>query len=223
MVMNGFDQMFVLGDEPDYEPAPDQSIAAIAAREGRTPQEVAYDVMAANGGGGLIFLPMLGYVDCDLDATAEMMRHPHSVYGLADGGAHCGMISDASIPTFLLTHWARARSRGERIPIEELVENQTSRTAKCYGLNDRGVIAPGMKADVNVIDFDNLRIHAPKIAYDLPAGGKRFLQEITGYHTTICSGEVIYRNGVATGNLPGRLIRGPQDAPLAAGEAGATQ
>jgi N-acyl-D-aspartate/D-glutamate deacylase len=214
MVMHGFDQMFVLGEDPDYEPSADQSIAAIAAREDRTPQEVAYDIMASNNAEGLIFLPMLGYVDKDLDATAEMMRHPNSIYGLADGGAHCAMISDASIPTFLLTHWARDRSRGERIPIEELVENQTSRTAKCYGLNDRGVIAPGMKADINVIDFANLHIHAPKIAYDLPAGGKRFLQEITGYHSTICSGEVIYRHGKATGKLPGRLIRGPQAAPL---------
>ncbi len=218
MVMHGFDQMFVLGEEPDYEPAAEQSIAAIAEREGRTPQEVAYDVMASEGGDGLIFLPMLGYVDRDLNATAEMMRHPNSIYGLADGGAHCGMISDASIPTFLLTHWARDRTRGERIPIEELVENQTSRTAKCYGLDDRGVIAPGMKADINVIDFDNLRIHAPKIAYDLPAGGKRFLQQITGYHSTICSGEVIYRHGKATGKLPGRLIRGPQSAPRASVE-----
>jgi N-acyl-D-aspartate/D-glutamate deacylase len=217
MIMNGFDQMFVLGEDPDYEPAPDQSIAAIAEREGLTPQEVAYDVMASHGGEGLIFLPMLGYVDKDLDATAEMMRHPNSIYGLADGGAHVGMISDASIPTFLLTHWARDRSRGERIPIEELVENQTRRTAQCYGLNDRGVVAPGMKADLNVIDFDNLRVHAPRIAYDLPAGGKRFLQEITGYHSTICSGEVIYRHGKATGRMPGRLIRGPQaPAPAAA-------
>jgi N-acyl-D-amino-acid deacylase len=214
MVMHGFDQMFVLGEDPDYEPTAEQSIAAIAARDGRTPQEVAYDVMASNQGEGLIFLPMLGYVDRNLDATAEMMRHSNSIYGLADGGAHCGMISDASIPTFLLTHWARDRSRGERIPIEELVENQTRRTARCFGLEDRGVIAPGMKADINVIDFENLRIHAPKIAYDLPAGGKRFLQEITGYHSTICSGEVIYRHGKATGRLPGRLIRGPQAAPL---------
>jgi N-acyl-D-amino-acid deacylase len=219
MVMHGFDQMFVLGEEPDYEPAAEQSIAAIAAREDRTPQEVAYDVMASEGGAGLIFLPMLGYVDKNLDATAEMMRHPNSVYGLADGGAHCGMISDASIPTFLLTHWARDRTRGERIPIEELVENQTRRTAKCYGLDDRGVIAPGMKADINVIDFANLRIHAPKLAYDLPAGGKRFLQKITGYHSTICGGEVIYRHGKATGKLPGRLIRGPQSAPRASADA----
>ncbi len=223
MVTHGFDKMFVLGEEPNYEPSADQSIEAIAAREGRTPQEVAYDIMASGAGDGLIFLPMLGYVDNDLDATAEMMRHPNSIYGLGDGGAHCGMISDASIPTFLLTHWARDRSRGDRIPIEELIENQTRRTARCYGLHDRGVIAPNMKADLNLIDFENLRIHAPRLAYDLPAGGKRFVQDITGYHSTICSGEVIYRNGRATGKLPGRLIRGPQTAPTAALDQGVSQ
>ncbi len=223
MILHGFEQMFVLGENPDYEPTAEQSIAAIAEQEGRTPQEVAYDVMASNGGDGLMFLPMLGYVDNDLDATAEMMRHPNSIYGLADGGAHCGMISDASIPTFLLTHWARDRTRGDRIPVEELVENQTRRTAECYGLDDRGVIAPGMKADLNVIDFDNLRIHAPRIAYDLPAGGKRFLQEITGYHSTLCNGEVIYRHGKPTGKLPGRLIRGPQAAPAPSSHAEASQ
>jgi N-acyl-D-aspartate/D-glutamate deacylase len=156
---------------------------------------------------------MLGYVDGNLDATRELMRHPNSVYGLADGGAHCGMISDASIPTFLLTHWGRDRTRGARIPLEELIENQTRRTAECYGLFDRGVIAPGMKADINVIDFDNLHIHEPVLTYDLPAGGKRFLQRITGYRATICSGEVIYREGEPTGALPGRLIRGGKASP----------
>ena len=223
MVTHGFEQMFVLGENPDYEPSPEQSIAAIAAQEGRTPQEVAYDIMTSRGGEGLIFLPMLGYVDGNLDATAEMMRHPNSIYGLADGGAHCGLVSDASILTFLLTHWARDRTRGERIPIEELVENQTRRTAQCYGLFDRGVIAPGMKADINVIDFDKLHIHTPRLVYDLPANGKRFLQDISGYHSTICSGQVIYRNGKATGNLPGKLIRGPQAAPNETAAAGSAQ
>jgi len=213
MVTAGFDMMFPLGDPPDYEPAPEQSVASIAERTNRTPHEVIYDVMASDGGRGLLYLPMLGYSDGDLDATAEMMRHPLTVYGLADGGAHCGVISDASIPTYLLTHWARDRTRGDRIPVEELVHNQTQRTAECYGLYDRGVIAPGMKADVNVIDFERLHIAAPRLAYDLPAGGKRYVQDIEGYDATICSGQVIYRNGDATGLLPGRLVRGAQASP----------
>lgn len=208
MVVSGFDMMYPLGKTPNYEPAPEDSIAAIATREGRKPQEVAYDILVSDDGGNLLYLPMLGYVDGNLDATRELMRHPNSVYGLADGGAHCGMISDASIPTFLLTHWGRDRTRGERIPLEELIENQTRRTAECYGLLDRGVIAPGMKADINVIDFDNLHIHEPVLTNDLPAEGKRFLQKITGYRMTICSGEVIYRDGKPTGALPGKLIRG---------------
>ncbi len=213
MLTSGFDMMYPLGKTPNYEPAPEDSIAAIAAREGRKPQEVAYDVLASDDGGNLLYLPMLGYVDGNLDATRELMRHPNSVYGLADGGAHCGMISDASIPTFLLTHWGRDRTRGERIPLEELIENQTRRTAECYGLFDRGVIAPGMKADINVIDFDNLYIHEPVLTNDLPAEGKRFLQKITGYRMTLCSGEVIYRDGQPTGALPGKLIRGSKTSP----------
>jgi len=213
IIVAGFDIMFELGDTPNYEPAEDQSIAAISAQSGRPVQEVIYDIMASAQANGIVYLPMLGYVDNNLDATAELMRHPNSIYGLADGGAHCGVVTDASIVTFLLTHWARDRSRGDKIPIEELVHNQTSRTAQCYGLDDRGVIAPGMKADINVIDFENLHIYGPKLVYDLPANGKRYIQEITGYHSTICSGQVIYRQGQATGKLPGRLIRGPQPAP----------
>ncbi|MGB0922170.1 MAG: N-acyl-D-amino-acid deacylase family protein [Alphaproteobacteria bacterium] len=213
MITHEFENMYPLGSPPNYEPAPEDSVAAMATRAGCTPQEIIYDIMAADDASGLLFLPMLGYVDKNLDATAELMRHPNSIYGLADGGAHCGVVSDASIPTFLLTHWARDRSRGDTIPIEELVHNQTQRTAECYGLFDRGVIAPGMKADINVIDFDNLTIHAPRLAYDLPANGKRYLQDITGYRYTLCSGEVIYENGKETGALPGRLIRGPQPQP----------
>jgi N-acyl-D-amino-acid deacylase len=215
MVAHGFTQMYPLGDPPEYEPGPDQSVDAIAEQSGRTPQEVIYDVMAADDASGLLYLPMLNYTDGNLDATAELMRHPHSIYGLADGGAHCGVVSDASVPTYLLTHWARDRTRGDQIPIEELVHNQTQRTAQCYELHDRGVVAVGMKADVNVVDHDNLRIHAPRLAYDLPAGGKRYVQDITGYQATICSGEVIYRDGVPTGRLPGRLVRGAQPAPAA--------
>ena len=213
MILGGFDNMYPLGVNPDYEPSPDNSVEAIAARRGCSPQEVIFDVMSSEDEGHLLYLPMLGYVDRNLDAAAEMMRHPATIYGLADGGAHCGVVSDASIPTFLLTHWARDRTRGDTIPIEELIENQTRRTAQCYGLLDRGVLAPGMKADINVINFAELKIHAPRVAYDLPANGKRYLQDISGYHTTICSGEIIYRDGQATGNLPGRLIRGPKPAP----------
>lgn len=213
MVVEGFDNMYALGQSPDYEPSPDQSIAAIAAREGRTPREVAYDILSADDDGSILYLPMLGYVDRNLDATRELMRHPCTVYGLADGGAHCGMISDASIPTFLLTHWGRDRTRGEQIPLEELIENQTRRTAECYGLHDRGVLAPGLKADINIIDFANLHIHAPVLTQDLPADGKRFLQKITGYRMTICSGQIIYRDGEPTGALPGRLIRGGKAKP----------
>ncbi|MFT5560322.1 MAG: N-acyl-D-aspartate/D-glutamate deacylase [Candidatus Azotimanducaceae bacterium] len=212
MILKSFDMMYPLGKLPDYEPAPENSIAAIAAKRSCTPQEILYDVMMRDPGEDLVYLPMLGYSDQNLDATAELMRHPNTIYGLADGGAHCGVVSDASIPTFLLTHWARDRTRGDRIPIEELIHNQTSVTAKCYGLDDRGVIAPGMKADLNVIDFDKLQIHGPRVAYDLPAEGKRYLQDVTGYRVTICSGQIIYRDGKATGVLPGQLIRGPQSA-----------
>jgi len=145
MILCGFDNMYPLGQYPNYEPSADDSVAAIAERTGVSPQEVIYDTMASGDGGNIIYLPMLGYVDRNLDATGEVMRHRNSIYGLADGGAHCGVISDASIPTFLLTHWARARTGGDRIPIEELVENQTRRTAQCYGLYGRGVLGPGMQ------------------------------------------------------------------------------
>jgi N-acyl-D-amino-acid deacylase len=142
-----------------------------------------------------------------------MMEHPKTVFGLSDGGAHCGLICDASMPTFLLTHWVRDRTRGERLPIESVVESQTRRTAELYGMNDRGVLAPGMKADLNVIDFDALLIHAPEMVYDLPAEGRRLIQKIDGYRYTVQSGEITYEDGVPTGALPGKLIRGPQPAP----------
>jgi len=213
MIANAFQMMFPLGDPPDYEPGPEQSIAAIAKREGRDPQEVAYDVMMERSGKGLIYLPLIGYARGDLEAIREMMMHPQSVFSLSDGGAHCGLICDASVPTFLLTHWVRDRKRGERIPLEQIVEGQTRRTAAFYGMEDRGILAPGMKADVNVIDFDNLAIHAPEMVYDLPAEGRRLIQKIDGYRYTICSGQITFENGEPTGALPGKLIRGPQHAP----------
>jgi len=213
LIASAFQMMYPLGDPPDYEPGPEQSIAAIAAREGRDPRELAYDLMLERDGKGLIYLPLLGYANGDLEAIREMMMHPHAIFSLSDGGAHCGLICDASVPTFLLTHWVRDRQRGERIPLETIVESQTRRTASFYGLEDRGVIAEGMKADLNVIDFDGLHIHAPEMVYDLPAGGRRLVQEIDGYRYTIQSGEVTFEDGEPTGALPGKLIRGPQPTP----------
>ncbi len=213
LLTNGFHMMYPLGDPPDYEPGPEQSVAAIAEREGRKPEEVAYDLMLEKDGRGILYLPLLGYANGDLDAIREMMLHPKSVFGLSDGGAHCGLICDASMPTFLLTHWVRDRDRGERIGLEEIVERQTRRTASFYGMEDRGVLEPGMKADLNVIDFERLHIHAPEMVYDLPAEGKRLIQKVDGYRFTIVSGEVIYEDGKPTGALPGKLVRGPQPAP----------
>ena len=213
LIMQGFSMMFALGDPPNYEPAPDQSIAAIAAREGRKPLEVIYDVMMEGGGTGFVYLPLLGYADGDFEPIREMMLHPQSVFSLSDGGAHCGLLCDASVPTFLLTHWVRDRARGQRIPLETIVSRQTRHTAQFYGMHDRGVLAPGMKADVNVIDLDALHIHAPEMVYDLPAEGRRLVQKADGYCYTICSGEVTYEGGAPTGALPGKLVRGPQPLP----------
>jgi N-acyl-D-amino-acid deacylase len=213
LICRGFDNQYPLGDPPDYEPGPEASIAAIADRAGVSRFEAAYDAMMDQDGRGLIYMPFLDYIDGNFDNLREMMTHPLSVFGLSDGGAHCGLVCDASMPTYLLTHWARDRARGERVPIERLVAKQTRETAAIYGLDDRGLLAPGMKADVNVIDFDGMYLHAPEMVYDLPANGRRLIQRVDGYDVTICSGEVIYEAGVATGALPGKLIRGPQVAP----------
>lgn len=214
LVMQGFSMMYALGDPPNYEPAPDQSIGAIAAREGRKPLEIIYDVMMEGGGTGLIYLPLIGYANGSLEPLREMMLHPNSVFSLSDGGAHCGLICDASVPTFLLTHWVRDRARGEKIPLEKIVSRQTQDTAEFYGMHDRGVLAPGMKADLNVIDMEALHIHAPEMVYDLPAEGRRLVQKVDGYRYTICSGEVTYEDGAPTGALPGKLVRGPQALPV---------
>jgi N-acyl-D-aspartate/D-glutamate deacylase len=202
--------MFPIGDPPDYEPGPEDSVAARAAAAGTTPAELAYDTMLA---GELLYMPLIGYTKGDLEDIRSMMSHERAVFGLSDGGAHCGLICDASMPTFLLTYWARDREKGERFPLEWIVEKQTRQTAAFYGMHDRGVIAPGMKADLNVIDFDALRIHAPNMVWDLPGEGKRLVQRIDGYRYTIKSGEVTYDHGKPTGALPGRLVRGPQPVP----------
>jgi N-acyl-D-aspartate/D-glutamate deacylase len=214
-IMMNWPGIYPLGDPPEYEPAPDQSAAAVAEREGRRPEEVVYDWMLEQEGRNFLFVPLANYVDANFDALREMLTSESTMIGLSDGGAHCGLICDCSMPTYLLTHWARDRSRGEGIPVEQVVKKQTSDTAKVYGFEDRGVLAPGMKADVNVIDFDRLHLHAPEMVFDLPAGGRRLIQKVDGYRATICSGEVIFENGEPTGALPGKLIRGPQPAPTA--------
>src|SRR5436853_1208576 len=203
-----YDKMYLLGDPPDYEQPPENALGAQARRQGRRPEELAYDAMLADNGKGMLYVPFLNYADGNLDAVREMLRDPHSVPGLSDGGAHCGIICDASFPTYLLTHWTRDRSRGEKLSIPFVVAAQSRKTALSVGLGDRGVLAPGYKADVNVIDYDRLHLHPPKVHYDLPVGGRRLLQQVDGYDATIVSGVVTRRGGVATGARPGRLVRG---------------
>jgi N-acyl-D-amino-acid deacylase len=214
-LVTNFSRYFPLGDPPDYEPAQEASVAARAAREGRSPAEVTYDLMLERAGRELLYMPFSNYAAYNLDAVREMMLDPVTMLGLSDGGAHCGLICDASMPTYLLTHWVRDRSRGARLPLESVVKRQTQDTARLYGLSDRGTIEPGMKADVNVIDFDGLRLHAPHMVFDLPAGGRRLIQRAEGYRHTVVSGEVTFENGEPTGAMPGKLIRGPQARPSA--------
>jgi len=208
ILMTNWSQIYPLGDPPDYEPTPESSVAATAARTGRRPEEVVYDWLVERDGRQFLFAPLANYVDGNFDALREMMLHPRTVLGLSDGGAHCGLICDASMPTYLLTHWVRDRSRGARIPLEHAVRLQTGNTAAVYGLHDRGTLEVGKKADVNVIDLDALRLHAPEMVFDLPGGGRRLVQHVDGYRATIVAGEVTFENGEATGAMPGRLVRG---------------
>jgi N-acyl-D-aspartate/D-glutamate deacylase len=204
----GLDRTFRLGDPPDYEPHPSESIAALAARDGRDPWDLYYDLLLEDDGHQLLLRPLLGYAQFTQDPIREMVVHPATVLGLGDGGAHVGAICDASIETYMLTHWVRDRTRGERIPLELVVRKMTSDTAALYGLSDRGVLAPGKKGDLNVIDFDALTLRRPEMHYDLPANASRLLQRAEGYTATIVSGQVVMRDGVETGARPGRLLRG---------------
>ena len=200
------DRMYPLGSPPDYEPAPETSVLRLAQARGVEPAELALDLMLEDDGRGFLFVPFSNFADGHLDACGEMMVHPDTVFGLGDGGAHVGIITDASFPTYALTHWARDRRHG-RVDLGWMVQQLTSATARAVGLTDRGVVAPGMKADLNVIDFEELRCEVPEMAYDLPAGGKRLLQRAHGYRTTVVSGQVTYEDGEATDALPGRLVR----------------
>ena len=203
-----FDRTFLLGDPPDYEPGPDRSLAGIAQANDTTPLEVAYDAMLVDGGRCLLYVPILNYADGNLDPVREMFLHPRAASGLADGGAHCGVICDASMPTFMLTHWTRDRSRGDTLPLEMIVKKQTQDTARLYGLSDRGTLQTGMLGDVNIIDYENLQLESPYVTADLPAGGTRLVQGARGYVATIKSGEITFDDGQDTGARPGQLLRG---------------
>jgi N-acyl-D-amino-acid deacylase len=208
MLISRWDAIFPLGSPPDYEPAPDTSVSATAAREGRRPEEVVLDWLLEDGGRALLFAPLANYFDGSHDAILEMMTHPRSVLGLGDGGAHCGLICDASMTTYVLTHWARDRSRGERLGVEEAVALQTSRPAALYGLSDRGTIAAGKRADLNLVDLDALQLHVPEMVFDLPAGGRRLVQRVDGYAATWVAGMQTFASGEPTGARPGGLVRG---------------
>jgi N-acyl-D-aspartate/D-glutamate deacylase len=209
-----FDHMFQLGDPPNYEQPFEQCIQSRAQRADVTPEELAYDLMLENDGRNMLYVTLCNYESGSLETSLEMMRHSGAVMGLGDGGAHCGTICDGSHPTFLLTHWVRDRQRGERLPLALAVKLLTHDTAQAVGLADRGVIAPGYKADINVIDLDHLHLHAPEVAYDLPSGGRRLVQRADGYRATVVNGRVVSSDGTPSGALPGRLVRGPQTAPV---------
>lgn len=207
-MVSDFQNQFPLGDPPDYEPTAETSILALAQRASKSPQEIAYDVLLERGGRGIIYNP-LAYKGFTFDGLRPQLTDPATVLSLSDGGAHCGVICDAGMPTYLLTHWVRDRKSG-RMPLEVAVKRQTQDTARLYGLNDRGMLAPGMKADVNLIDLAGLRLYEPEMIFDLPANGRRFIQRVDGYRATVASGEVIFEDGKPTGAMPGKVIRGPQ-------------
>lgn len=200
-------QVFPLGENPNYEPLPEESIAGIAKARGLDVMDVMYDMLVANGGKELFYQPLGGYQGFSLDYQKKLLEHPNVLFGLSDGGAHCGVIADAGMPTFILTHWGRDRTRGDKMSLEFIVKSLTSSTAHAYGMFDRGLLTEGMIADINVIDFDRLRLHRPEAVFDLPAGGRRLVQRAEGYEITIKSGEVIFNNGQHSGALPGKLVR----------------
>jgi N-acyl-D-aspartate/D-glutamate deacylase len=208
LIQHSAKHIYAIGDPPDYEPTAERTVAAIAERRGDDPLATMYDLMLESDASALLMLPFYNYAAGNHDVIYEMMTHPASISGLSDGGAHCGLICDASYPTFLLTHWARDRHRGPKFSLEYVVRKQTLDTATLYGLSDRGVIEVGKKADVNVIDMAALTLELPRMVYDLPAGGRRLIQSARGYDATVVSGAVTRRHGVDTGARPGRLIRG---------------
>ena len=214
-MLQAWDNMYLLGETPDYEQPTSRTVKALAAGMGIWPEDLAIDHMLTNGGRGMLYHPFLNYADGSLDPSYAMLGHRDTVPGLSDGGAHVGMICDGSFPTSMLTHWTRDRVRGPKFAIEQVVKMQTRDTAEAVGLLDRGLIEVGLRADLNVIDYDALKLHAPAVAYDMPAGGRRLTQKAEGYVATIVAGEITYRDGEPTGALPGRLVRGARSAPVA--------
>ena len=200
------------GADIDYEPHRDDSVAAIAGRTGRPIPEIILDQLVSHDGHGMIYAPFFNYSYGDLSMTYEAHLHPHTRMGLSDAGAHCGAICDGGMPTFMLTHWTRDRQRGPRLPLEYVVHRQTRQTAEFYGLADRGLVAPGHRADINVIDYDGLGFDVPRMAFDLPADGRRLVQRGRGYAATFVRGVQTVADDEFTGELPGRLVRGPQTA-----------
>jgi N-acyl-D-aspartate/D-glutamate deacylase len=209
-----FGKMFLLDDPPNYEPLMEDSIAAVAKRRGVAPTELALDHMLTRGGRGMLYFPVLNYAAGSLDPSFEMMNRADTVLGLGDGGAHVGTICDASFTTTMLTYWTRDRKRGPKLDLPWVIKAHTQDTARAVGLLDRGQLRPGYRADINIIDYDRLTLRAPEVAHDLPAGGRRLIQRADGYVATIVGGKITYRDGQSTGNLPGRLVRGAQAAPM---------
>ena len=205
-------QVFPLGDIPNYEPLPEDSIAGIAKARGQDVMEVMYDLLVDNDGKELFYQPLGGYQGFSLEGQKKLLEHPNVLFGLSDGGAHCGVIADAGMPTFIMTHWGRDRTRGDLMSLEFIVESLTSKTAKAFGMFDRGEINEGKIADINIIDFDALQLHRPEAVFDLPAGGRRLVQRADGYDMTIKAGEVIFKAGEHTGALPGKLVRRSDEA-----------
>ena len=209
--VRSWDRIFPLGDPPDYEPAAENSMGAEARRQGIDPAALTYDRLLENEGRTILYRPLSNYAHGDLGTVREMMQHPNTLLGLGDGGAHVGVLCDASALTYGLTHWTRDRTTG-RFPLEWMVRRLTRDNAYAIGLHDRGVLAPGYRADINVIDYGGLRLRMPEVVYDLPSGGRRLMQQAEGYVATIVAGQPVWRDGAPTGALPGRLVRGPQSA-----------
>ncbi|MGQ0432075.1 MAG: N-acyl-D-amino-acid deacylase family protein [Microthrixaceae bacterium] len=210
-VLAKLDRMWLVeGADIDYEPAADASVAAEAARRGVPAMALLLDHLTSDEGNGMVYAPFFNYGYGDLSMTYEAVQHPRTRMGLSDAGAHCGAICDGGTPTFMLTHWVRDRRRGPTLPLEQVVHLQTRQTAELYGLRDRGLVTPGLRADLNVIDFDELSFELPRMAFDLPAGGRRLIQRARGYVATFVSGVRTVDHDEFTGNQPGRLVRGPQ-------------